>query len=217
MNDFRPLLYVCALYGACIAGALRIRREPGSSMPAAKSLTMWRRPWATLFLVAAIAIPTTLQFAFPSLLLLLRRDAEAFRAGDWWRVVTPLFVQDGGVSGSAFNLLSLIVVGTVAERLWGSTRWLIIFFLGGIGSELVSLTWQPIGAGNSLANFSLAGSMGVLCLADRPLPHEGLAAVLCLGAGMWLLVIRDHHGAAVMIGGLIGVVLMCFNTVESGL
>lgn len=63
------------------------------------------------------------------------RDYSRFLAGEWWRLITPLFVQDGGVTGSLFNLVSLFLVGCVAERHWGSQRWLIIFFVGGIRRE----------------------------------------------------------------------------------
>ena len=216
MNDYRPLLFVTVLYGACVAGVLRIRAEAGASTRAAKLPMTQRLPWATLILTVAIAIPTALQFAFPSLLTLFRRDAGAIRSGDWWRVITPLFVQDGGVSGSIFNLVSLIVVGTVAERLWGSARWLIVFFVGGITSEVLSLPWQPVGAGNSLANFSLAGSIGFLCLINGRGPRERSAAYLSLGAGLWLLILLDHHGVAVAVGCLIAVVFILVERGEAG-
>ncbi len=157
MDVFRSLLYVIVLYGACAAGVVRIRAQSGSPMHFTKPTHFKRQlPWATLLLIVAIGIPTTLQFFLPSILMLFRRDTSAFLAGDWWRVLTPHFVQDGGVIGSIFNLLSLLLVGSVAEHLWGRIRWLTIFFLGGISSEIISLAWQPVGAGNSLANFSLA-------------------------------------------------------------
>jgi membrane associated rhomboid family serine protease len=207
-----PSLYVIVLYGACVAGLLRIRTQMGLTRDLTKPASaMQQLPWATLLLTVAIGIPTSLQFVFPSLLTLFRRDAGAFLAGDWWRVLTPLLVQDGGVSGSVFNLISLILVGSVAERLWGSARWLTIFFLGGILSEFIALAWQPVGAGNSLANFSLAGSISMLCLTGNPPRLERTAACLSLGAGLWLLVLHDHHGAAVASGSLIAIALIWFR------
>ncbi len=210
--DVLPSLYVTALFGAFGAGLLRIRTQTGLSMASTNPASAKQQlPWATLLLTVAIGIPTSLQFAVPSLLTLFRRDAGAFWAGDWWRVLTPLFVQDGGVSGSIFNLVSLVLVGSVAERLWGSARWLTIFFLGGILSEFIALAWQPVGAGNSLANFSLAGSIGMLCLTANPLRLERIAACLSLGAGLWLLLLHDHHGAAAALGCLIALGLICFK------
>jgi membrane associated rhomboid family serine protease len=155
----------------------------------------------------AIAIPTTLQFFFPTLLQLFERDYERFLAGDWWRLVTSLFVQDGGIGGSIFNLVSLILLGVVAEKLWGSRRWLVIFFTGGVLSQLIAFAWQPVGAGNSVANFSLAGSVAVLCLALKSSRVVRIAAILALGAGWTLLFLRDIHGPAMIFGAFIALFL----------
>src|SRR6185503_5326540 len=121
MNLFLSVTYAIGLYGAYLAGTFhRIEQLNSQSQRSV--------PYGTLLLTLAIAIPTTLQFFFPSLLPLFERNYERFLAGDWWRLVTSLFVQDGGIAGSIFNLVSLILVGVVAERLWGSRRWLVIFF-----------------------------------------------------------------------------------------
>jgi membrane associated rhomboid family serine protease len=212
MELFLSLLYVTALCGASMAGIIRIRTEKERARLSGE-IKQYRQcfPWTTLLITVAIGLPTTLQFFFPRILLMLRRDAAAFWAGEWWRVITPLFVQDGGVTGSVFNLVSLLVVGSIAEFLWGSRRWLILFFLGGVASEAVSLAWQPIGAGNSVANFCLAASVAVVCLAYKPLRLERLGAGLTLGAGLWLLVLRNNHGAAIAVGAIIGWVLIRFE------
>jgi membrane associated rhomboid family serine protease len=211
MNVFRLVLYVVVLYGACVAGLFRIRAQNSSKHYTKQTHIARQLPWATLLLTVAIGIPTTLQFFFPSILVLFRRDATAFWAGDWWRVLTPLFVQDGGLSGSIFNLLSLLIVGSISERLWGSVGWLVIFFLGGIAGEFIALAWQPIGAGNSLANFSLAASVATLSLGRGALSLERITACLALGAGVWLLALHDIHGAAVALGAAISLILIWFD------
>jgi hypothetical protein len=104
--------------------------------------------------------------------------------------------------------VSLVLVGSVTERLWGSQRWLIIFFAGGILSEIIGFAWQPIGAGNSVANFSLAASIAVLCLAFHGSRGIRVMAILALGAGMILLLIKDIHGAAMLLGVLIALILI---------
>ena len=214
---FHSLLYLIVLYGACIAGLIQIGTRSGLATHATNRTHFIRRvPWATLLLSTAISIPTTLQFFFPSILVVLRRDAAAFSAGDWWRIVTPLFVQDEGVSGSIFNLSSLLLVGSVAESLWGWARWLIIFFVGGILGEIISFAWQPVGAGNSLANFSLAGSVAVMCLTLQPLRMQRIASELSLGAGLLLLLLHDHHGAATAFGCCIAIALIWFDHYRPG-
>ena len=201
MNLFLSVLYTVGLYGAYLAGSLYLRTQSNNQTE------RWV-PYSTLLLTLAIAVPTTLQFFFPSLLQMFERDYTRFLAGDWWRVLTPLFVQDGGLSGSIFNLVSFVLVGTVAEKIWGSQRWLLIFFAGGILSELIAFAWQPIGAGNSVANFSLAASMAVMCLALPVSRVVKVMAILALGAGMILLFLRDIHGAAMLPGMLIALCLI---------
>jgi membrane associated rhomboid family serine protease len=110
MNLFLSGLYFAGLYSAYLAGSLSLRTQ-------SKNQTERRIPYATLLLTSAIAIPTTLQFFFPAILQMFERDYERFLAGDWWRLITALFVQDGGVSGSVFNLVSLLLAGTIAEKL----------------------------------------------------------------------------------------------------
>ena len=201
MNLFLSVIYVIGLYGAYLAGSFHRREQPD---PERKRSA----PYSTLLLTLAVTLPTALQFFFPTLLPLFERNYERFLAGDWWRLVTSLFVQDGGVSGSIFNLVSLLFVGTVAERLWGGRRWLIIFFAGGLLSQLIAFAWQPIGAGNSVANFSLAASVAVLCLTQNPSRVVRIAAILALGAGLILLFLKDIHGPAMIFGAVIAVFLL---------
>jgi membrane associated rhomboid family serine protease len=147
---------------------------------------------------------------------MFERNYERFLAGEWWRLITALFVQDGGVSGSIFNLVSLLLVGIVAERLWGGQRWLIIFFIGGILSQLIGFAWQPIGAGNSVANFSLAASIAVLCLTFNTSQAVRITAILALGAGVILLFLEDIHGPAMMIGTVIALIMVSLDRHSRG-
>lgn len=206
MDVLRSCLVGAGLYGAVVAGAVQLRaRAAGGNRGANGAVRRW--PIATLLLALAIGIPTALQFRLPVLLGMLERDGARIAAGEWWRLVTALGVQDGGWGGSLFNLVSLLLVGTVAERWWGSRRWLVIFWVGGIVSEGVALAWQPVGAGNSVANFSLAASVAVGCLANRP-PRPILApAILALGADLGLLLLKDIHGAAALVGAILALAM----------
>ena len=46
--------------------------------------------------MGAVALPSLLQFAVPTLLNVGRRDVSAVAAGQWWRLLTANFLQDGG-------------------------------------------------------------------------------------------------------------------------
>ncbi len=203
MQSLTPFLYILVLYGAFIAGSLQLRASASTDTPRQRAAI----PFTTIIMVVAIAIPTTLQFVFPAILTTLERDTARFLAGDWWRIVTALFVQDGGVTGSVFNLVSLLFVGSVAERVWGSRRWLVVFFGCGVLSEIVALAWQPVGAGNSVANFGLAASVAAWCLVSATQLPVRITAAVALLAGVPLLLVKDIHGAATLIGAIVGLVL----------
>ncbi|HSJ86537.1 MAG TPA: rhomboid family intramembrane serine protease [Anaerolineales bacterium] len=197
MNGFMTILYTLGLFFAFAAGSMLLQRQAAFLQSTTAKPTF---PRATVLLLLAIAIPSILQFFFPTILLTFQRDYERFRMGDWWRLISPLFVQDGGVIGTIFNLVSLALVGSLAERIWNGRSMLIIFFVGGVIGEIAGFAWQPVGAGNSVGNFSLAASIAVVSLMRLPFTPVILFAVIALGADGVLLWLQDIHGAAALVG-----------------
>ena len=206
MNYLLPVLYILGLYGAYLAGFTFLRTKLSSNVLDSKAIK-FRFPKTTLVLFLAIAIPSILQFLFPDLLLFLQRDATRFRQGEWWRLITPLFVQDGGISGTVFNLVSLAFVGTVAEQFWDTKEMLIIFFGGGLVGEIIGFLWQPVGAGNSVGNFSLAAAVALICLHRLASRFVQTAALVVLGADIVLVLLKDIHGPAAVTGAILAFVL----------
>jgi membrane associated rhomboid family serine protease len=47
-------------------------------------------------------------------------------------------VQAGGIARSIFNIVSLLLIGNIAEQLWGSKKQLILFLLDGFEYENAS-------------------------------------------------------------------------------
>ncbi len=82
-----------------------------------------------------------------------------------------------------------------------------IFFVGGLVGEVVAFAWQPIGAGNSVGNFSLAASVAVTCLAPQAGRITRVIALLALGADAVLIVHKDIHGAAALAGVILAFTL----------
>ena len=76
----------------------------------------------------------------------------------WWQFVTHMFMH-GNFAHIFFNMWSLIVFGPLLERLWGSKKFLIFYFVCGLGAalchELVQMT-QP------LANIPTVGASGAI-------------------------------------------------------
>ena len=76
----------------------------------------------------------------------------------WWQFVTHMFMH-GNFAHIFFNMWSLIVFGPVLERMWGSKKFLLYYFVCGLGAaachELV-LSLQP------LSNIPTVGASGAI-------------------------------------------------------
>jgi hypothetical protein len=191
------VLNAVSFYSAFIGAVLHLRASRS-----ARALRTW--PRTTVGLAVAVIVPTIGQFAVPALLGVLQRDAAAIASGEWWRLATALFVQDGGVSGAVTNIAGLLLVGSVAEPVWGGRTLVVIFLAGGLCTEVVALWWQPIGAGNSIANVSVAASLAAWCLIRRRTRAAVIPASTAMVAWAILLGLRDIHAAAAVFGGLLG-------------
>ncbi|MDX8045987.1 rhomboid family intramembrane serine protease [Gracilibacillus sp. S3-1-1] len=79
--------------------------------------------------------------------------------GEWWRIITSMFLHIG-IIHLALNMLAIYFIGTLVERIYGSTRFIIIYFLAGIAGGVTSFAWNPsIAAGASGAIFGLFGAL----------------------------------------------------------
>lgn len=151
-------------------------------------------PCVTVAVSSLLVACLLFQLAVPATLSTLERSASHILAGQWWRVLTALFVQDRWVSGGLLNGALLLSVGAVAEQHFSRTLWLAIYLIGGVLSELLALTWQPVGAGNSIACCALAGSLLVLSKPRRVRYLCALLAGLSACAAGVLLVKHNIHG-----------------------
>ena len=54
----------------------------------------------------------------------------------WWQPVTHMFMH-GGFWHLFFNMYTLYIFGTVLERVWGTKKFLIFYFVTGIGAAAI--------------------------------------------------------------------------------
>lgn len=82
--------------------------------------------------------------------------------GEWWRLITSIFVHIGLIH-LGFNMIALIRVGPVMERMLGFRRYFSIFLFTGLISSVATMRFLPnsISAGASGALFGLIG-MGII-------------------------------------------------------
>jgi membrane associated rhomboid family serine protease len=80
--------------------------------------------------------------------------------GQWWRLVSSMFLHFG-VFHLALNMWALYIGGRLAERLFGSWAFALLYFASGLAGSLASLIWNPAvnSAGASGAIFGVYGAM----------------------------------------------------------
>ncbi|HAT54493.1 MAG TPA: rhomboid family intramembrane serine protease, partial [Lactobacillus sp.] len=83
----------------------------------------------------------------------------AVRAGQWWRLITPMFIHVT-LEHIALNMVTLYFLGRFVETMFGHWRTLIIYLVSGVTGNVWSLFFQPQGlsAGASTAIFGLFGA-----------------------------------------------------------
>lgn len=78
---------------------------------------------------------------------------------EWWRIIASMFLHIGWAH-IAMNMIAIYFLGSIVERIYGSIRFLIIYFLAGIGGGLASFLFpENISAGASGAIFGLFGAL----------------------------------------------------------
>lgn len=143
-----------------------------------------------------------------------QKDNALIAAGEWWRLVTPMFLHVNLVH-IAVNSYSLFVFGPQVEALLGYRRFLTIYLLAGVAGTVMSFVMSPDPAvGASGAIFGLVGAMLVYFYRHRRLFGEmgrrmltNILVVAALNLGIGLLPGIDNWGH---VGGLLGGALLCW-------
>lgn len=78
----------------------------------------------------------------------------------WWQPVTHMFLH-GGFGHLFFNMYALFIFGSVLERVWGTKKFLLFYFVTGIGAAAVHIGVQWIQM-QALMNSVGEGSMAAV-------------------------------------------------------
>jgi membrane associated rhomboid family serine protease len=168
----------------------------------------WNRkhslPVATILIIGVTAVFTGLQFVFPELLTAFRRNREALLAGEWWRMVTPMFVQWAGAWQAFANGVWAVSVCPLAERFYGK-RLLALFFVPGILGQIFAYHWFLGGAGSSLGLAGVMGGLFAFTFSHRSEISESacMFSVLGIAAAVVMFFNHDTHGPPMLIGFLL--------------
>lgn len=178
-----------------------------------------RPPTATYILIGLTVFVFILQMLGTALLgdsgygidwvtLFGARISDAIRAGQLWRLITPLFLH-GSLTHIFFNMYALLSIGTLLERHFGHGRFLLLYFLGGFSGNVLSFLFtQGYSVGASTAVFGLIAAEAIFFYQNREL--FGSHARQAIGNAVFIIVINLFLGLAPNIdmwghvGGLVG-------------
>ncbi len=131
----------------------------------------------------------------------------AIMAGQWWRLITAGFLH-GGLLHILMNSWVLFDLGAQVEESFGTSRYLVLYFVSTITGFLASFYWSPtLSIGSSAGIFGLIGAMIALGVRDRSSYGAAVRSLYMrwaiYGLLMGLLPFFATDNAA-HIGGLIG-------------
>lgn len=81
-------------------------------------------------------------------------------AGEWWRLVTAMFLH-AGLLHIGFNLWCLFDLGPTVESLFSTTKFVFMYLVTGVAGFVLSLWWSP-GIPSVGASGAILGLIGIL-------------------------------------------------------
>jgi len=177
------------------------------------------RPYATMVLVL-VSILVTLFFQVRALNVINYLDdvvATSPLDGDYWKLVTQLFVYWPSTSYEVAALAAIFLFGWLLERRHGAWAPLLVFFVGGIAGSALVLALDPtggtIGANSSALALLAAWSMRDILARRRGEEDDAdLLGVLAIAVLLVLLPVASvaPNSLAGLAGGVVGIVLGLF-------
>ncbi|WP_071849117.1 rhomboid family intramembrane serine protease [Alkalibacterium sp. 20] len=134
-------------------------------------------------------------------------------SGDWYRLITPMFLHIG-LMHLVFNALIIYFLGIQLETIFGHWRFFALYFLSGLAGNATSFAFNSsISAGASTAIFGLFGSTLVLVKL-----YPGHPQIKAMAKNFSLLIILNlvfgifspNIDMAGHVGGLVGGYIVTF-------
>ncbi len=142
--------------------------------------------------------------------------------GQWWRLFTEMFLH-ASLTHILFNMASLLAIGTLAERLYGSAKFLAIYLGAGLIGSIVSFSFSVaqghvniLGVGASGAIFGVAGALltvrfqqsDVIPAALRRRVSSSMAPLVLIS--LFLAAVTPYVDNSAHLGGLLGGMILSF-------
>lgn len=142
------------------------RVQDSDAMRFARAVLTRPAPFTIAFLVANVflSLMTAMSGGTENNQTLLAYGGQTnglLNAGEWWRLVTPIFLH-AGIIHLLMNMYGLWILGQYVERLYGSAKFVFFWIASGIaGSVATYLTMRPDAPGGFLGQFLFRTQDGV--------------------------------------------------------
>jgi membrane associated rhomboid family serine protease len=164
-----------------------------------------RFPWLTSLVTLVTAGFFAGQLADSRVLVALQRSPDGLQWTSAWRVLTALLIQSDGWGQAVFNLISLVIFGTVVELVLPRWAWLVLYLSAGVVGQLLGYAWNPPGGGNSVAVCGLAGAIIAMMVLGRPVVPVAML-VAYYPAALLGLHLANQAVTVIATAGLVGLV-----------
>ncbi|WP_329252017.1 hypothetical protein OG417_08170 [Actinoallomurus sp. NBC_01490] len=201
------------LFNVTTAGLMVLMFKAGQVLVERDAIGWRRLPWAAAGLTAVALAGVVTQLCWHGAMAAL--DADPDKTG-WWRVVTSVFMQNGGVAGASWNIVTLAVIAALAERVWNGPLTVVLFAAGALLPRYVDALFGATSgstdprdfAGSSGATYFLGATLaGVLLLRGHAVKERLLAAgVPVFGLALWFAQ-GNGHGLVAAYGFALGLLV----------
>ncbi|MFF4531814.1 hypothetical protein ACFY1P_21395 [Streptomyces sp. NPDC001407] len=201
------------LFNVTTAALMVLMFKGGLALIGEDTLRRRRTPWAAVALTGVALAGVVTQLCWSGAMDTF--DSDPDKSG-WWRVVTSVFMQNGGLLGGAWNIATLAVVAALAEWFWGAPLMVLLFAAGILLPEHIDALFGQTGgstdprnfAGSSGATYFLAATLAAgLLLRGRDRKDVLLAiAAPVLGLAMWFAQ-ENGHGMVTAYGFVLGLLV----------
>ncbi|MCC7117579.1 MAG: rhomboid family intramembrane serine protease [Anaerolineales bacterium] len=154
--------------------------EPDSAPQPVRLQTPYHAPKVTYFLIGLTALVYVAQLLTPAgngidlLELYGARINPYIRAGQLWRLITPVFLH-ASIPHIFFNMYALLVIGALLEKYYGPWRFTLLYFLGGFAGNVFSFllgSENGFSVGASTAVFGLIAAEVIFFYQNRKILGE---------------------------------------------
>ena len=167
----------------------------------------------SLALVAIIIVVFVLQQTDPRITESLKLSSGK-ALEEPWILISSMFLH-ADIVHLLFNSLGIALFGSILEEIIGKTKFIALFFMGGIFASIVAAFYYPSALGASGAIFAIIGATAVLrplmvvWVSYLPMPMF-LAAISWAAADLFGFIIPSNVAHVAHLGGLFFGIIFAF-------